>query len=52
VPTYDITDDVPIDLAVTSTEATFDLTDTAYDIVIDDLPFIVSVNNQNPYFIL
>ena len=49
MPTYDITDDVPIDLAVTSTEATFDLTDTAYDIVIDDLPFIVSVNNQNPY---
>lgn len=49
MPTYDITEDVPIDLAVTSTEATFDLTDTAYDIVIDDLPFIVSVNNQNPY---
>ena len=47
MPTYDITEDVPIDLAVTSTEATFDLTDTAYDIVIDDLPFIVTVNNQN-----
>lgn len=49
MPTYDITEDVPIDLAVTSTEATFDLTDIAYDIVIDDLPFIVTVNNQNPY---
>jgi len=49
VPTYDITEDVPIDLAVTSTEATFELTDTAYDIVIDDLPFIVKVNNQDPY---
>jgi hypothetical protein len=49
VPTYDITDDVPIDLAVVSTEATFELTDTAYDIVIDDLPFIVKVNNQDPY---
>jgi hypothetical protein len=49
VPTYDITEDVPIDLAVTSTEATFNLTDIAYDIVIDDLPFIVAVNNQNPY---
>ena len=49
MPTYDITEDVPIDLAVTSTEATFNLTDTAYDIVIDDLPFIVTVNNQNPY---
>jgi len=49
VPTYDITEDAPIDLAVVSTEATFELTDTAYDIVIDDLPFIVKVNNQDPY---
>jgi hypothetical protein len=49
VPTYDITEDTPIDLAVPSTEATFELTDTAYDIVIDDLPFIVKVNNQDPY---
>jgi hypothetical protein len=49
VPTYDITEDAPIDLAVVSTESTFELTDTAYDIVIDDLPFIVKVNNQDPY---
>ncbi len=49
MPTYDITEDTPIDLAVPSTEATFELTDTAYDIVIDDLPFIVKVNNQDPY---
>jgi hypothetical protein len=49
VPTYDITEGVPYDLTVPSTEATFELTDTAFDIVIDDLPFIVSVNNQNPY---
>jgi len=49
VPTYDITEGVPYDLAVPSTEATFELTDTAYDIVIDDLPFIVKVNNQDPY---
>jgi hypothetical protein len=49
VPTYDITEGVPYDLAVPSTEATFELTDTAFDIVIDDLPFIVNVNNQNPY---
>ena len=45
----DISEDIPYDLAVASTEATFNLTDTAYDIVIDDLPFIVSINNQNPY---
>ena len=49
MPTYDITDDAPIDLAVPSTDAVFELTDTAYDVVIDDLPFIVNVNNQNPY---
>ena len=49
MPTYDITDDAPIDLAVPSTDATFELTDTAYDVVIDDLPFIVKVNNQDPY---
>jgi hypothetical protein len=49
VPTYDITEDVPIDLAVPSTESTFELTDTAYDVVIDDLPFIVKVSNQDPY---
>ena len=49
MPTYDITEDTPIDLSVVSTEATFELTDTAYDIVIDDLPFIVKVSNQNPY---
>ena len=49
MPTYDITEDVPIDLVIPSTEATFELTDTAYDVVIDDLPFIVKVNNQDPY---
>ena len=49
MPTYDITEDVPIDLAVPSTESTFELTDTAYDVVIDDLPFIVKVSNQDPY---
>jgi hypothetical protein len=49
VPTYDISEDVPYDISLPSTEASFELTDTAYDIVIDDLPFIVKVNNQDPY---
>ena len=49
MPTYDITEDVPYDLSLPSTEATFELTDIAYDVVIDDLPFIVNVSNQNPY---
>lgn len=45
----DISEDIPYDLAVPSTEATFTLTNTAYDVVIDDLPFIVKVSNQDPY---
>jgi hypothetical protein len=49
VPTYDITEDVPYDISIPTTESTFELTDTAYDVVIDDLPFIVKVNNQDPY---
>jgi hypothetical protein len=49
VPTYDITEDVPYDISIPSTEASFELTDIAYDLVIDDLPFLVNVSNQNPY---
>ena len=49
MPTYDITEDVPYDISIPSTEGTFELTNTAYDVVIDDLPFIVKVNNQDPY---
>lgn len=49
MPTYDITEDVPYDISIPSTEATFELTDIAYDLVIDDLPFLVNVSNQNPY---
>lgn len=45
----DISEDLPIDLALPSTNITFKLTDTAYDVVIDNLPFIVKVNNQDPY---
>jgi hypothetical protein len=49
VPTYDITEGVPYDISIPSTEPIFNLTDTAYDVVIDDLPFIVKVSNQDPY---
>jgi hypothetical protein len=45
----DITEDIPYDLALPSTQATFELTNTAYDVVIDDIPFIVKVSNQDPY---
>ena len=49
MPTYNITEDLPFDLSIPSTSVTFTLSDTAYDVVIDDLPFIVKVDNQNPY---
>jgi hypothetical protein len=45
----DISEDLPIDLALPSTNIVFKLTDTAYDVVIDNLPFIVKVSNQDPY---
>jgi hypothetical protein len=46
---YNISEDIVYDLSIPSTESTFELTNTAYDIVIDDLPFVVKVDNQNPY---
>ena len=46
---YDISEDIPYDLSSTSLDTTFTLTDTAYDVVINNLPFIASVSNQNPY---
>ena len=49
MPTYNITEDLPFDLSVPPTSITFTLSNTAYDVVIDDLPFIVKVDNQNPY---
>jgi hypothetical protein len=46
---HDITDDIPLDISVFTAPTTFALTDTAYDITIDDIPFVASVSNQNPY---
>lgn len=45
----DITEDIPYDLTRASTTTSFSLTDTAYDITFDDIPFIMKVDNQNPY---
>jgi len=49
MPEYNISEDIAYDLSLPSTQATFELTDIAYDVVIDDLPFVVKVDNQNPY---
>jgi hypothetical protein len=49
MPIYDITDSTPFDLTSSVPDITFTGTNTAYDLTIDDIPFIVNVNNQNPY---
>ncbi len=46
---HDITDDIPLDISAFTAPTTFTLTDTAYDLTIDDIPFVVNVSNQNPY---
>lgn len=46
---HDITESFQYDVSYTSTAPAFELTDIAYDVVIDDLPFVINVSNQNPY---
>jgi hypothetical protein len=45
----DITEGMPYDISAFTAPTTFTLTDTAYDLVIDDIPFVMNVSNQNPY---
>lgn len=46
---FDITEDFPYDISVPAPDNTFFLSDVAYDFVIDNLPFIAKIGNQNPY---
>ncbi len=46
---YDISEEFQYDVSTVAPDNTYELTDVAYDIVIEDLPFVVDVNNQNPY---
>jgi hypothetical protein len=46
---HDITEGMPYDISAFTAPTTFTLTDTAYDITIDDIPFVMNVSNQNPY---
>jgi len=45
----DITEDFQYDFNPTQTQKGFDLTNIAYDITINDLPFVLKSDNQNPY---
>jgi hypothetical protein len=41
--------DAVIDLSYTASGTNFDLTDVAYDVSLANIPFILKVDNQNPY---
>ena len=45
----DITEEFQYDISYTSTGESFELTNTAYDLSIADIPFILKIDNQNPY---
>ena len=45
----DITEEFQVNLSLTPTVNTFELTNTAYDITIDSLPFIAKVSKELPY---
>jgi hypothetical protein len=45
----DITEDFQYDISYTAEGQTFQLTDVGYDLSIANIPFILKVDNQNPY---
>ena len=45
----DITEDFQYDISRTVTSESFDLTNIAYDVSIANIPFILKIDNQNPY---
>lgn len=45
----DITEDFQYDLSYQSQGSSFQLTDVGYDISLADIPFILKIDNQNPY---
>jgi len=45
----DITEDFQYDLSYQAVGETFQLTDVAYDLSIANIPFVLKVDNQNPY---
>ena len=45
----DITEDFQYDMSYTSGGTSFQPTDVSYDLSIDNIPFILKIDNQNPY---
>ena len=45
----DITEDFQYDISYTSEGTSFNPTDVSYDLSVDNIPFILKIDNQNPY---
>jgi hypothetical protein len=45
----DISEDIPYNISTAAVEEGFTLEDVAYDLTIDDIPFILSVSKDTPY---
>jgi hypothetical protein len=45
----DISEELQYDISYTASGSNFDLTDVAYDVSFNNVPFILKVDNQNPY---
>jgi len=45
----DISEEFQYDISYTASGSGFDLTDVAYDVSFNNVPFILKVDNQNPY---
>jgi hypothetical protein len=45
----DISEEFEYDISYTASNSSFNLTDVAYDVSFNNVPFILKVDNQNPY---
>ena len=45
----DVTEEFQYDISYTSSGSNFELTDVSYDLSIANIPFILKIDNQNPY---
>ena len=46
---YDISEEFQYDISYQAGTSSFDLTDVAYDVAFNDIPFVLKADNQNPY---
>jgi hypothetical protein len=46
---YDISEEFQYDISYQASGSSYDLTDVAYDVAFNDIPFVLRSDNQNPY---